>query len=214
MELADKIKEESIKLFFGRGIKAVSMDDVAKSVGISKRTLYETFASKDALLVSCLDLLYSERLRKLDAALRDGSKSFIETMLASMYSAMSFLQTVNPVFFEDLNRLNCANVRETMNQSMDVYRKKMQGLIEDGKRDGYLRKEVDSEFISYVILGNDRRDLPCFASLGRWSLPYMLRHLVAIFLRGMATSKGVEQIDALLAHMAEAGKLKNTKIEI
>ena len=135
-------------------------------------------------------------------------------MLASMYSAMSFLQTVNPVFFEDLNRLNCANVRETMNQSMDVYRKKMQGLIEDGKRDGYLRKEVDSEFISYVILGNDRRDLPCFASLGRWSLPYMLRHLVAIFLRGMATSKGVEQIDALLAHMAEAGKLKNTKIEI
>ena len=77
MELADKIKEESIKLFFGRGIKAVSMDDVAKSVGISKRTLYETFASKDALLVSCLDLLYSERLRKLDAALRDGSKSFI-----------------------------------------------------------------------------------------------------------------------------------------
>lgn len=214
MDLADRIKEASIKLFFDRGIKAVSMDDVAKSVGISKRTLYETFESKDALLVSCLDLLYSERLRKLDEALQDSSKSFIETMLASAYSAMGFLQTVNPVFFADLSRLNCTNVRESMERRMEVYRRKMQRLIEDGQRDGYLRREVDPEFISCVIISNDKRGLQGFVSMGRWSLTYMLRHLVAIFLRGMATTKGVEQIDALLERMAEADKQKNTKIEI
>lgn len=214
MDLADKIREASIKLFFDRGIKAVSMDEVAKSVGISKRTLYETFASKDALLVSCFDLLYSERLRMIDEALQDGSKSFIETMMASVYNAISFLQTVNPVFFEDLNRLNCANVCESMKQSMDVYRKKMRDLIEDGKRDGYLRKEVDAELMSCVILGHDHRHFPSVSAMGGWSLPYVIRHLAAIFLRGMATTKGVEQIDALLERMAEADKQKNTKIEI
>ena len=59
------IVKEAITLFLRYGIKAVSMDDIAKRVGISKRTLYESFISKDDLLMSCVEELHRRRNEEL-----------------------------------------------------------------------------------------------------------------------------------------------------
>ena len=64
--LQEKIIEASVTLFFKSGIKAVSMDDVARQVGISKRTLYEYFSSKDVLLVACIDELNNRRVARME----------------------------------------------------------------------------------------------------------------------------------------------------
>jgi AcrR family transcriptional regulator len=49
-----RILETTDRLFYGQGIRAVGVDTIAAEVGISKRTLYNYFPSKDDLIVAYL----------------------------------------------------------------------------------------------------------------------------------------------------------------
>lgn len=52
--MAERIMEAADRLFYQKGIRAVGVDAVAAEAGISKRSLYDTFASKDALVAAYL----------------------------------------------------------------------------------------------------------------------------------------------------------------
>jgi AcrR family transcriptional regulator len=62
--MKQRILETADRLFYGRGIRAVGVDTVAAEIGISKRTLYNHFPSKDALVLAYLE----RRLRPLPAS--------------------------------------------------------------------------------------------------------------------------------------------------
>jgi len=53
-ESRKKIVETAMQMFNSRGIRGVTMDDIAAALRMSKRTLYETFANKEELLTECL----------------------------------------------------------------------------------------------------------------------------------------------------------------
>ena len=52
--MAARILETADRLFYGQGIRAIGVDTIAAEIGISKRTLYNHFASKDALIAAYL----------------------------------------------------------------------------------------------------------------------------------------------------------------
>ena len=54
VELKERIIERAMQAFKTHGIKCITMDDIAASMGISKRTLYEVFANKEMLLEDCI----------------------------------------------------------------------------------------------------------------------------------------------------------------
>ena len=63
-------KEEIIRitqaLIARNGIRAVRVDEIAQTLGISKRTLYEMFADKDDLINACLDAMSSKQRERID----------------------------------------------------------------------------------------------------------------------------------------------------
>src|SRR5262249_45439102 len=52
----DRILEAATKLFYGEGIRAVSVDAVAAKAGVTKRTFYYHFRSKDDLVAAYLEI--------------------------------------------------------------------------------------------------------------------------------------------------------------
>jgi AcrR family transcriptional regulator len=52
--MAERIMQAADRLFYQKGIRAVGVDAVAAEAGISKRSLYDTFPSKDALVAAYL----------------------------------------------------------------------------------------------------------------------------------------------------------------
>jgi AcrR family transcriptional regulator len=52
--MQERILETADRLFYGQGIRAVGVDTIAAEIGISKRTLYNHFPSKDELIVAYL----------------------------------------------------------------------------------------------------------------------------------------------------------------
>lgn len=62
--MRQRILETTDRLFYGQGIRAVGVDTIATEIGISKRTLYNYFPSKDELIVAYL----TRRIRPAEAA--------------------------------------------------------------------------------------------------------------------------------------------------
>lgn len=54
METKDRILTRASALFLRNGIKSVSMDDIATDLGMSKKTLYKTFTSKDDIVLAVM----------------------------------------------------------------------------------------------------------------------------------------------------------------
>ncbi|HSV28172.1 MAG TPA: TetR/AcrR family transcriptional regulator, partial [Candidatus Omnitrophota bacterium] len=51
----DRIIQAATKLFYAEGIRAVSLDAIAEKAGVTKRTLYYHFTSKDDLVAAYLE---------------------------------------------------------------------------------------------------------------------------------------------------------------
>ena len=50
MTQRERIVEQAAKMFAEQGIKSIRMDDIARSLGVSKRTLYEMFEDRKSVV--------------------------------------------------------------------------------------------------------------------------------------------------------------------
>ena len=66
MSQREHIIAQAAKMFAEQGIKAIRMDDIAQSLGVSKRTLYELFADKEELLYLCVSHLHQANIAEFE----------------------------------------------------------------------------------------------------------------------------------------------------
>ncbi len=81
---AERILAAADKLFYAQGIRAVGVDAVAAEAGVSKRTLYNHYASKDALIAAYLTARFRQ-IAPSDAPARNqilGAFDRLERILA------------------------------------------------------------------------------------------------------------------------------------
>src|SRR6056297_297757 len=70
MQTRDRILDTALVLFGMRGVDAVSLDEIARTVGVRKQTVLYWFASKDDLVDEVLGVAAAELVIVIDAALR------------------------------------------------------------------------------------------------------------------------------------------------
>ena len=69
VELRERIITAATEAFTSKGIKSITMDDIAAALGISKRTLYEVFSDKESLLKECILKAQADRDKYLQKSL-------------------------------------------------------------------------------------------------------------------------------------------------
>jgi AcrR family transcriptional regulator len=86
--MQQRILQTADRLFYGQGIRAVGVDTIADEVGISKRTLYNYFPSKDDLIIAYL----SRRLRPRETSERPPAEQILGDFdrLEHSFSSVSF----------------------------------------------------------------------------------------------------------------------------
>ena len=96
-----KILETAMNDFRQRGIRAVTMDDVATELGISKRTLYEIFDKKEDLLYEGVKTYLGERRNQME--IRAGQCSNVMEIILQTYKLkVDEYRHTNPRFYTDL----------------------------------------------------------------------------------------------------------------
>ena len=102
--LAQRILETARVHISKLGLRAVTMDDLARELGISKKTLYLHFPSKDAIVEQIVDLLGRTMRARFDAILADSTLSFAQKACAVFENCSNTVAQVSPALLRDLQR--------------------------------------------------------------------------------------------------------------
>jgi TetR/AcrR family transcriptional regulator, cholesterol catabolism regulator len=101
MEL--RILQKADTMFLRYGLRSVTMDDIAKELGISKKTIYLYFADKDALIDKVTEYMLQEEKNKAEEIYKI-SKNPIEEIFLSTKIMKEMLQNINVVLFYDMQK--------------------------------------------------------------------------------------------------------------
>src|SRR5690554_7263225 len=63
--MKETIFKKSLELFTNNGFKSVTMDDIANELGISKKTIYQHFSSKNELVKETVDFVFQSAINKM-----------------------------------------------------------------------------------------------------------------------------------------------------
>jgi len=118
MEIRERIIEEATNQFLQFGIRNVTMDGIAAAMGMSKRTVYEAFKDKSALVHSCLEVL-SQKQKCRNEEISNSSQNVVETIFAFMQEGIKAINAINPVFFRDMEKL----YPKTTKRKLSIFRR-------------------------------------------------------------------------------------------
>ena len=101
-------KEEIIhatqELIARNGIRAVRVDEIAQTLGISKRTLYEMFTDKNDLVSACLDAMSHQQRERIVACRKRRGGNPLQKVLRLTNEYIDNLYTVDHRFLSDISR--------------------------------------------------------------------------------------------------------------
>ncbi|WP_337903210.1 TetR/AcrR family transcriptional regulator, partial [Mesomycoplasma ovipneumoniae] len=101
--LKERIVNVTMEAFMKHGIKSITMDDIAASLGISKRTLYEVFPGKESLLEVCIRRGHEEFDDFVRGVLSTTS-NVMEVVLRIFQWNIRKFHATNKRFFEDIKK--------------------------------------------------------------------------------------------------------------
>ena len=190
-QLRAKIMEAAMKAFTQKGIRAVKMDDIASSLAISKRTLYEIFEDKEHLLYETInqyDAISRQRLTDYAAQ----QHSVIDVILEAYRMKVEELRKVNPAFYTDIMRY--PKLASYIKKNNERTRESFIKFLERGVEEGFLRADVNYEMIPHMFdaLGEYMMKSKL---LDKYSLDELFTNYVLVSIRGLCTEAGLKAVE-------------------
>lgn len=190
MELKDRIKQKADELFRSYGIKSVTMDLIATRLGVSKKTIYQSFADKDELVDEVVTdlLIYNQSCCNKDRA---KATDAIHEVFLAMEMVQQMLENMNPGILYDIERNHPLTFQKFLQHKNKFLLHILEENIERGKKEGLYRTDINTEVIARIRL--ETMMLPFNPELfpkNKFSLVDLQQQLIEHFLFGVATMKG------------------------
>jgi AcrR family transcriptional regulator len=145
------ILEQVRRLYYRYGIKSVTMDDVAKHLSISKKTLYEYFTDKEDLVRNIVMLDYKNR-HNFFQEIRNKNLNAIEELFEVYRMINTMFRDYNASMEYDVHKY----YPELFTQVRELRRKRMYDTMYNnmnrGKKEGLYRKELNSKIIARLLV--------------------------------------------------------------
>lgn len=188
------IIKKATKLFLQLGFKSVTMDDLAVSLGISKKTLYIHFENKHQLVKEVAYSIFEKVTRDI-IKIKEGTSNPIEELHCVKMEAMKYLgsektspnyqlQKYFPKIYEDLKTKEYQYLGEMVKSS-----------LQNGIDSGLFRTEIDVEFVSRLYLNGMRgiRDIEIFP-IEQFKIEDLFENYLDYHLRAIVTPKGMKSL--------------------
>lgn len=179
----------SIELFKQYGFKNVTMDDVARRAGISKKTLYAYFDNKHALVLATITW-YKDELRQEIDRIQESAPNAIESFLAIKDKLYEVYKEVNPLAIFELQRFYQDGYQQfRCNMEKDV--ESLRENLLRGQEEGLYREDIDVEVLArYHIESSMMLMMPNDFQIDRHNFLHINHQIVEHFLYGVMTPKG------------------------
>lgn len=191
VELRERIILAAVELFTTNGIKSITMDEIAASLGISKRTLYEVFPDKETLLEECI--LKSQKDGDIFVkGVIETSSNVLEVLLRCYQWSIERFHATNKKFFEDIKKYPKAYqlMKNNRNRSLED----TVNFFKEGVKQGIFRDDVNFAIINLLV--RDQLDLLMNSDIcNEYSFLEVYESIMFTFLRGISTEKGARVLE-------------------
>ncbi len=212
MEIKERIKQKADELYRRYGIKSVTMDEIASQLGVSKKTIYQSFSDKDELVDAVIGEILSYN-RDCCKSYRTQSENAVHEVFLAMDMIQTMFDNMNPAILHDIERNHPATFKKFREYKYKFLYEVMKENIERGKREGLYRPEVNAEVIAKVRL--ETVMLPFNEQLfpkNKFSMVPLHHEIIEYFLFGVASLKGYKLI--LKYKRKRAGNTRKIKTEV
>lgn len=194
MKTSKKVLQAAEELFFRHGIRSITMDDIAKHLGMSKKTIYQFFEDKDQIVHS----LMKEKLKEDEenfCCIAENAANVVEEVFGYMKNMTEMFTHINPNLFYDLQKYYSASWKLFQSFKEEYIFKAVEKSIEKGKKDGHVRKEINSAILAKLRMQEIEMAFnPAIFSPEKFKILDVQLALTEHFLYGICTLKGYELI--------------------
>lgn len=195
MEVKDRIRGKAEELFKRFGIRTITMDEIANQLGVSKKTIYQYYADKDALV----DAVIEEEIARSEEDCMKGfheARNAIDEIFIVMEQVERTFSDINPTVFYDLERFHFSAF-----QRFKVFKEQfLLNMISSNLRRGIAeelyRPELEVDIISRYRMGFcmgmvfDQELFP----ISKYNIAKLQKEILEHFLYGVVSLKGYKLI--------------------
>jgi AcrR family transcriptional regulator len=192
----NKISGTAFQLFCQRGIKSVSMDDIAQFLGMSKKTIYKWFDNKNELVIASTGAYLQDMQQRCEVYFQSAGNA-IEELFNMMAMTRELFNQFHPSIFHDLQKYHPEAFKLWMQHRDDYMFVKIKENLERGIKEGLYRKDLDVEVMAKVRLV--QVELPFNPALFPphiYDLKRVQMATIEHYMLGLATLKGHKLINA------------------
>lgn len=193
-ELKKRIVDAAVQAFTTQGIKAVTMDDIAASLGISKRTLYEVFEDKEALLEACIVRGQCE-LEQFLTEVQATADNVLEVLMKLFKRSIEKYHSTNKRFFEEIKKYPKAyeQIRRGHSRDSDDAAK----FFREGVRQGIFRDDVNFAIVN-LLVREQFRLLMDTDICRQYPFNEVYESIIFTHLRGISTERGAQELEKFI----------------
>lgn len=193
-----RILNSARDLFFNYGIKSITMDDLAKQIGISKKTVYLHFKDKNEIVHKIIGDLIQKHNKEVESCQLNAENAIEEVILQDEILNQLF-SGIKPNIFFELEKYFPETANEVNIHKKECLLKGIKANIDRGIKEGLYRQDISSE-----ILAESRLHLIYLVFNGKnfssseYDIKTVLKELNEFYLNGICTEKGRELITTYL----------------
>ncbi len=193
-DIRQHVVDVAADMFYRMGIRSVTMDDIAHKLTMSKRTLYQIFADKEALLLATAIKHDEEERARMEQLSRECS-NVLELLIVVFEKKMREMDEMCITFLTDLMKYPALVAHfEESRRAQEIEAVK---FLDGGKEQGLFRKDVCFPIVVRQISAGMEMAMKN-ALWGEYSQAEIFLNTVIPYIRGCATKKGIDMIDSFL----------------
>ncbi|MBR1770388.1 MAG: TetR/AcrR family transcriptional regulator [Bacteroidales bacterium] len=202
MNAKEKIMEEFIRQFIVKDCKDISVDSIAENIGMSKRTVYENFSSKNEIIRETLMHFLRIEHENIQRILEEEPNPLKQILLTS-FTVIRNASQISVARLNNLKKHYPEIADELIKVWADFSHEVTLKSYYRAQEEGYIFKDIAPEFLMALLLGGEkdpRQKTIRFMEKDFDILQLFSAHLFTI-IRGVSTMKGVEICDEYFRQM-------------
>lgn len=205
----ERILKASQELFFSYGIRSITMDDVARHLAISKKTIYHFFSDKDQIVLTLCQLDCEFNTGMMEHIARN-SKDAIDEILQAMEFMSALFKRMNPNLIYDMQKYH----HIAWNEFKKFREQNMMGTVErnlrKGIKQGLYRSDINAKLLARLRIEEVEMGMnPNIFPPNEYDLTKVQIELLSHFIHGILTEKGIKE----LANYKASKKNKKSKAQ-
>lgn len=185
------------------GVKHVTMDDLASQLGISKKTIYQFYKDKDALVMAVINFELEEQALKCQKT-KDIAENAVHEMFMILEDIQQMFKNMNPMTMTELQKYFPEAFARIQNHKDEFMHRIIKTNLIKGIEEGVYRKEIDPEILSIYRLETSFVPFnPQLYPFSKFDLGKVTVQIIENFIYGVMSIKGFELMEKYKQAMNE-----------